>query len=137
MLCLVNMNNEQMHAKNKGKGGGKNGNNTLAAMTMLLQGLSDGEEVMVMFMLMLLMLMLMLMLMLFVMMTIMMVVVVVVAAIARSALQFLQRMFLLLLRHSRECGGGQESRAVHVAIHTYGNSPALLSVNTITNLPRT
>lgn len=132
-MCLVNMNNEQMHAKNKGKGGGKNGNNTLAAMTMLLQGLSDGEEVMVMFMLMLLMLMLML----FVMMTIMMVVVVVVAAIARSALQFLQRMFLLLLRHSRECGGGQESRAVHVAIHTYGNSPALLSVNTITNRPRT
>lgn len=34
-----------MHAKNKG--GGKNGKNTLAAMTMLLQGLSDGEEVMV------------------------------------------------------------------------------------------
>lgn len=34
-----------MHAKNKGKGGGKN---TLAAMTMLLQGLSDGEEVMLM-----------------------------------------------------------------------------------------
>lgn len=35
-----------MHAKNKG--GGKNGKSTLAAMTMLLQGLSDGEEVMVM-----------------------------------------------------------------------------------------
>ncbi len=32
----------QMHAK---QGGKKNGKNTLAAMTMLLQGLSDGEEV--------------------------------------------------------------------------------------------
>lgn len=34
--------NFQMHAK---KGGKTNGKNTLAAMTLLLQGLSEGEQV--------------------------------------------------------------------------------------------